>query len=106
MKPLVRRPGWFHYDELVWHGYIIGTEWQYYYADIDTIVAVLRMFSTVGLFDHEIRLSRIESESGQAENFEFHLQLPDLRRAEGDLREILQNRTGVDLVPPPEEIVF
>ncbi len=106
MKPLVRRPGWFHYDELVWHGYIIGTEWQYYYADIDTIVAVLRMFSTVGLFDHEIRLSRIESESAQAENFEFHLLLPDLRRAEGDLREILQNRTGVDLVPPPEEIVF
>ena len=106
MKPLVRRPEWFHYDELVWHGYVIGTEWQYYYADIDTIVAVLRMFSAVGLFDHEIRLSRIESESGQAENFEFHLQLPDLRRAEGDLREILQNQTGVDLVPPPEEIVF
>jgi hypothetical protein len=106
MKPLVRRPEWFHYDELVWHGYVIGTEWQYYYADIDTIVAVLRMFSAVGLFDQEIRLSRIESESGQAENFGFHLQLPELCRADGDLREILQNRMGVDLVPPPEEIVF
>jgi len=106
MKPLVRRPEWFHYDELVWHGYVVGTEWQYYYADIDTIVAVLRMFSAVGLFEREIKLSRTESESGQAENFEFHLLLPDLGRAEGDLREILQNGTGVDLVAPPEEIVF
>jgi hypothetical protein len=106
MKPVIRRPEWFHYDELVWHGYVIGTEWQYYYADIDTIVAALRMFAAVGLFDHVVRLSRIESKSGQTENFEFHLQLPDLRRAEGDLRQILENRTGVDLVAPPAEIVF
>jgi hypothetical protein len=91
---------------VVWHGHVIDMEWLYYYADIDTIVAVLQMLSAVGLFDHEVRLSRIGSESRQAENFEFHLQLPDLRRADGDLRKILQNRTGVDLVPPPEEIVF
>jgi hypothetical protein len=106
MKPLLERPGWFHYDELVWHGYVVGSEWKYYYADIDTILEVLRVLIPVGLLDREIRLTRIEKTTNQPEELRFHLQLQDVAGAEGDLREIFQSRTGVDLVAPPHDIAF
>jgi len=106
MKPLVKRPEWFHYDELVWHGYVVSSEWKYYYAAAETIVEVLRQLSLIGLFEHEIGLARIEKTSGQPEELRFRLELSDIARAEGDLRAIIASGSGVDLVAPPLDIVF
>lgn len=106
MKPLLRRPEWFHYDEFIWHGAAGGPGWKYYYADPDTVMEALRQLAAVGLFENEIRLDRVDRASGQAEDFVFHLQLQDIARAQPDLKGLLESKTGVDLVSPPDEIQF
>jgi len=108
MKPLQQRPEWFRYDEFVWHGHVVDTEWKYYYADAETVVEVLRQLSAVGLFEGELKLSRTEKGTNQPESCVFHLQLKDISRAEKDLRAILDDKAGpgVDLVAPPDDLVF
>jgi hypothetical protein len=106
MKPLLRRPDWFQYDEFMWYGAAGGPEWKYYYADPGTVVEALRQLAAVGLFENQIRLNRIDRASGQAEEFAFHLQLKDIARAAPDLKGILESGAGVDLVSPPDDIQF
>jgi hypothetical protein len=104
MKPLSARPGWMKYDEQSWHGKIVDGEWRYYFADNDTIVKALNILAPLGLLGGKMRLARTDKQSGAQEQFEFHLELPDLEFAAADLEDIRSGRVVVELVQPPAQI--
>ena len=104
MKPLGARPGWMKYDEQSWHGRIVDGEWRYYFADNDTIVKALNILAPLGLASGKMRLERTDKKSHVLQQFEFHLELPDLKFAADDLEDIRSGRAVVDLVQPPAQI--
>lgn len=104
MKPLGARPGWMQYDEQSWHGKIVDDEWRYYFADNDTIVKALHILVPLGLLGGDISLERTDRQSDARHRFEFHLELPDLVFALGDLEDIQSGRAVVELVRPPAQI--
>lgn len=107
LKPLVGPfPDWLAYDQIGWNGGATEGSWHYYYADNDSCVRSLDVLEGVGLFERTIRLHRTNRNTGQRQDFEFHLELNDLHHAAEDLRAIQYGTAEAALVEPPPSLVF
>jgi hypothetical protein len=105
MKRLELRPDWIKFDETGWHGRVVVDEWNYYYADNDTVRGLLETLGP-GLLESRLVLNRINRITNQLEDLVFYLELNDIRHSAEDLRRIMTGDWAVDLGPPPPIITF